>query len=321
MSYEIAADAALDPQQYVFWTPAAQRCITVGAEARSVPLPPVPLPLHREDCSEDPSVDAIGRGVYDYLRQFPDCPHNFRYAELLSDAFPHYIADLGAQIAMLDHKEVDAPYVQRKLTSLKILALLDPENPALLQQIGMTHLELGLMFSQLQHGRRHLLAAMGVLQRSLQLQSDSPSCLNLLAQIDFFFGDFPSAGRRWQAVVDLLDEGPARRALCEKVAHLADQPMPEHPLIDDLEAMGAALELYGQGDVLSALSVLERLEEEGTVPSQFPSPEFYYLLGLCRQRTGDAAGAFAAFESALALDPEFEPAAAAKNQIVEEGSP
>lgn len=314
-------DCALDPRQYVLWTPPPGRVVETGADRHPVALPPLPLPLHREDLAAEPAGDAIGRGLYDYLRQFPDCPHNSGYAELLREAFPHYIADLGAQIVMLDHKEVDAPYIRRKLTSLKILALLEPENPGLLQQVGMVHLELGLLFSQLKNCRPHLLEAMGALQHSLRAQPDNPSCLNQLGQIDFLFGDYPSAVRRWQAVVELLAEGPARRALSDKIVQIAGQDIPDHPLVDDLEAIGEALDLYGDGDLQSALSLLERLEEEGRVPNEFPSPEFYYLLGMCRGRRGDPAGSFAAFECALSLDPEYAPAIEAKCRLVDEGSP
>jgi len=295
--------------------------VETGADQHPVALPQLPLPLHRKDLAGVPTGDVIGHGLYDYLRQFPDCPHNRVYAELLRDAFPHYIADLGAQIVMLDHKEVDAPYIRRKLTSLKILALLDPESPGLLQQIGKVNLELGLLFSQLRHCRQHLLAAMGALQSSLKLQPDNPSCLNQLGQIDFLFGDYPSAIRRWQAVVELLAEGPTRLALSDKIGQLAGQDIPDRPLIDDLEAIGDALELYADGDLRSALLILERLEEEGRVPNEFPSPEFYYLLGMCRGRRGDPAGSFAAFESALSLNPEYTPAIEAKCRLVDEGSP
>lgn len=321
MTHENAINCALDPKQYVLWTPTPGRVIETGADLHPVALPPQPLPLHREDLAAEPTGDAIGRGLYDYLRQFPDCPHNSCYAGLLRDAFPHYIADLGAQIVMLDHKEVDAPYVRRKLTSLKILALLEPENPGLLQQIGRVNLELGLLFSQLKDCRPHLLEAMGVLQRSLKLQPDNPSCLNQLGQIDFLFGDYPSAIRRWRRVVELLAEGPTRRALNDKIGQIAGQDIPEHPLVDDLEAIGEALDLYADGDMRSALSILERLEEEGRLPNEFSSPEFYYLLGMCRGRSGDPAGSFAAFECALSLNPEYAPAIEAKCRLVDEGSP
>jgi len=311
---------ALDTQEYVLWTPPAGRAIEIGPDQHPVILPLLPLPLHRKDAVEEPSVDAIGRGLYDYLRQFPDCPHSVAYAELLRDAFPHYIADLGAHIVMLEHKEVDAPYIRRKLTSLKILALLQPENPGLFQQIGTVHLELALMFSELKECRRQLLGAMGALQRSLSLQPDNPYCLNQLGQIDYLFGDYPAAVRRWKQVVELLPDGSVRQALRDKIEQVAGQHMPEYPLVDDLEAIGEALDCYGNGDLHGALLILERLEEAGRVPEEFPSAEFHYLLGLCRGRTGDPAGAFAALENALAIDSDYTLAQQAKDRLLDEGS-
>jgi hypothetical protein len=122
-------------------------------------------------------------------------------------------------------------------------------------------------------------------------------------------------------VVEFLPEGTTRQALNDKIVQVAGQAIPDHPLVDDLEAIGEALDLYGEGDLRSALSILERLEEEGRVPSEFPSPEFFYLLGMCRGRSGDPAGSFAAFECALSLNPEFAPAIEAKCRLVDEGSP
>lgn len=307
-----------ESQSYILWTPGDGRSVAVGADRQPLPLTRVPLPVHREELAAgEPSDDAIGQGVYDYLRQFPDCPHNLCYAELLRDAFPHYLADLGAQIVMLEHKEVDAPYLRRKITYMKILGLLDPDNGGLLQQLGLAFYELGLMFSELRDCRRHLLAALGCLQRSLKRLPDNLASLNHMGQIDFLIGDYPSAARRWNAVAEALEDGPSRQALSDKIAHIDAQKVPDHPLVDDLEAIGAAMEQYANGDIRGALQALERLEEEGTVPTEFPSPEFYYLLGMCRFKEGDAAGAFEAFDKALAIDPEYAPALEGKECIQE----
>jgi len=319
MKKSCVSDDVLDPQRYVLWTPPAGSSIEVGAERSCFHLPALPLPLHRADLVDNPTTDAIGRGLYDYLRQFPECPHGAAYAELLRDAFPHYIADLAAQIVMLEHKEVEAPYVQRKLSSLKILALLEPGNPALLQQIGMVQYELGLTFSQLPQTRSHLLSAMGTLQRSLQLQPLSPAGLNLLGQIDFLFGDYPSATRRWQQVTGLLEDGPARRALQKRIDNIAAGAVPDHPLVDDLEAIGEALLLYGNGCCREAAQILDRLAQEGAVVKELPSAEFFYLLGVCRGKSGDADGASDAFERALSLDADYAPALEAKARLIENG--
>ncbi|MFA5516843.1 MAG: tetratricopeptide repeat protein [Desulfuromonadales bacterium] len=304
---------------YTFWTPPAGRTVTVGPQQRPVQLPSVPLPLHPAALEDDgPDDNAIGQGVYDYLRQFPDCPHNLPYAELLRDAFPHFLADLGAQVAMLGHKEVDAFYVRRKLTGLKILALLEPNNPGLWQQMGTIGFELALTFTELAGCRQHLLGAMGALQRALKLRPADPTTLNYLAQIDFYLGDYPSAARRWGEIVQTIDQGPARQALAAKLERIEGGKVPDHSLVDDLEAVGFAMAEFARGEFHQALQILEQLEEEGSLPRECPTPEFFYLLGLSRGKTGDSAGAFEAFDKALAIDPEYSPALEGK-EIVSEG--
>lgn len=318
MSTENQNKLSIGPRNFILWTAPAGRSVEVGPEHTAIPLPPVPLPLHRADMEEgEPTDEAIGRGIYDYLRQFPDCPHNTAYAELLRDAFPYYLADLGAQAAMLDHKEVDAAYVERKITCLKILALLDPENPGLLRQIGIAYYELTTTFSELGRSRRHLLAGMGYLQRSLKQNPEDLTALNYLGQFDYLLGDYPAAARRWNGVMSRLEEGEPRRLLAERLARIEVMDVPDHPLADDLEAVGAALEAAGDGDFQAGCLILERLEEEGTFQAEMPSPEFYYLLGLCREKTGDGGGAFEAFERALELDPAYAPALEGREAILE----
>ena len=50
--------------------------------------------------------------------------------------------------------------------------------------------------------------------------------------------------------------------------------------------------------------VLESLEERGVLTVELPNPDFYILLGKCREECNDAVGAFEAYEKALELDPE-----------------
>lgn len=311
----------LQSDAFLIWVPEEGRSVAVGAERHSLPLSRIPMPIHREDLANDgPADDAVGRGIYDYLRQFPDCPHNLEYAELLREAFPHYLADLGAQIVLLDNKDVDAPYILRKITYMKIFSLLDPYNGGLLQQLGMACYEVGHMFSELGRSRFHLLAAMGFFQRSLKSLPGDLTSMNYLGQIDFILGDYLGAARRWTSVISVMEEGSARDALKQKLERIDRRKVPDHPLVDDLEAIGEAMELYGRGKVREARMVLDGLEEEGTVPAEFPTPEFYYLLGMCRAKEGEIGGAFEAFENALEIDPDHAPALEGKNRILEEGS-
>lgn len=307
--------------QYRFWTPPAGTTVPVGPEERPVPLPEIPLPVHREVLVKGaPDGNAVCQGVYDYLRQFPDCPHNRAYAELLRDAFPHYLADLGSQIVMLDHKDVDPPYVRRKINYLKILALLDPEQAGLQQQIGLAWFQLALTFAEMGDSRHHLLQAMNHLGRALDLVPGDTATLNLLAQIDYFLGDFPAARRRWQQVLEGIEDPALQRGIEVHLGRLDNPEPPAHPLVDEFEAIGAALELCGRRAFDEARGILDRIEEQGQFPRELPTAEFFYLAGLCREKTGDAAGAFAAFDRALEIDPGYGPADEGRQRLLGEGA-
>lgn len=293
--------------EFAFWTPPNGATVDIGAERKPFALPLLPLPVARQVLAEGTPTDAaIGQGLYDYLRQYPDCEHNRIYAETLRDAYPHFLADLGSQILMLENKDVDGHYVRRKLSYLKILALLEPANVGLLQSVGITCYELAMTFTEFGQSRQHLLGALGFFQRALRLQPDNGFLCNYLAQTSYLLGDFPLALRLWQTLVLQLPEGSARSALQQKVAAIEANQVPDHPPVDDLELVGLALACFGNRELATACEIMERLEEEGTILREFPSTEFYYFLAVCRSRTGDAGGAFAALEQALALDPDHE---------------
>lgn len=300
--------AGNDPE-FLFWTPDPDEVVLIGPEQRQIPLPQLPIPIHAAALAEGvrPSDDAIGTSIYDYLRQYPDVEGGRYLAALLRDAYPHFLADLAAQVVMLDEKEVDAAYVRRKLTGLKILGLLDPQ-PQLLTLLGQTALELGLMFSELAACRSHFRIAAGYLQQSLAMQPHNPAALTQLAQIEYWFGDNAQAIQHWRAAAAQLPSGPTQQTLLERAATCVAQPAPLRPLIDDLEALGATLPMIGNGEFYDALAILEELEAEGRVVREIPMPEFHYLLGYCREKAGQSDGALIAYQQSLALDPEHQPA-------------
>jgi tetratricopeptide (TPR) repeat protein len=289
---------------FLFWTPEADDVVLVGPEQRAVPLPQQPLPIypHATQNGGRPDDDALGAGIYEYLRRYPDCEGGYYLADLLRHAYPHYLADLAAQVIMIEEKEVDAPFLRRKITALKILALLEAR-PQLYYQLGCSYFEFATMFAELPHCRAHLLAAREYLRRSLLLEAANPAALNLLAQIEAWFGMKDEALRLWQQAAALVAE-PTRSALLQRAAELQPARM-ESPLIDELEALGETLVLIGAGDFARALTILERLQEQGRVMAELPAPEFYYLLGHCRERCNDPGQALVAYLQALELDPEF----------------
>ena len=88
------------------------------------------------------------------------------YAELLRDAFPHYIADIGSHAVMLDARDVSAAYLHRKINLLKILRLLDAQNPGLAFLLGKTSFELLHEVAEFANCRKYLLEAHGYLHQA-----------------------------------------------------------------------------------------------------------------------------------------------------------
>ncbi|MDT8420793.1 MAG: hypothetical protein RQ754_10205 [Desulfuromonadales bacterium] len=309
----------LDPIAYSFWKPEPKTLVKVGPDQVSVFLPEIPLPLYQVELQEgeEPSDKQIGVGLYNYLRRFPDCPFNSAYARLLRDAFPYYVSDLGSQIIMLEAKEVDPPYVRRKINYLKILALLESENPGLLMRIGIAYFELALTYSELIHVRRELMNAVSWLKKSLLRVPNELTVLNYLGQACYLLGDYSAVKRYWQGVVDHLPEGEARQTLQLRLEKIAADELPPQPLVDDFESIGVAMEHYHLNEFDQAALIMDRLEEEGTIPREMPSPEFYYFLGLCREKTAESAGAFEAYSKALEIDPEHEAANQGRERILD----
>ena len=312
-----SAPLTLDAERFAFWQPSTGRTLPTGVNQADIPLPEILLPVRRADLAEgEPSDAAIGQGLYDYLRQFPDCPHNAIYAELLRDAFPHFLTDLAAQAVLLDAKEVATAHVKRKLTALKILALVEPGNTGLLIQLCRGFYELALSFEALEDCRRHLLQAMRYGQEALKVTPEDPHALHLLAEIDIMFGDFPGAEAKWQRVIPQLEDSAFKNMVMERRKHFAGRPWVESNLVDDLEAVHKAMELVSSENYPLALAILERLEEEGRFPSELPSADYFYLLGWCRIQDGQVSTAENALRRALEINPEHPAARQALEDLV-----
>jgi tetratricopeptide (TPR) repeat protein len=294
-----------NPERFAFWAAAEGRSLLVGVDRARIPLPEVLLPINLSDLEDgEPSDIAIGQGLYDYLRQFPDCPNNRIYAELLQDAFPHFLTDLASQAVLLDAKEVETAHVKRKLNGLKILALVDRENAGLLLQLSRGFYELALSYEELTFCRRHLLQAMRYGQELLKISAENPYALHLLAEIDVLFGDFPGADVKWQRALAGAEDPEFQELVRTRRQAYIGRPWVESNLVDDLESLQRAIELYSSGNDLLALAILDRLEEEGRFAAELPSADYFYLLGICRHKNGESGGAAKAFARALEHDAQ-----------------
>jgi len=300
----------LDPQKFIFWAPPEGYVVHVGPDQTPVSLPRLPLPIKIKDMqdTDSPSENAIGEGVYDYLRQFPDCLHNVAYAELLRDGYSHYLADLAAQVVMLDKKNVEPAYVYRKLTYLKILRLLEPGNIGLLRQLCQGFYDLAMTFTELAQVRRYLLDAMRFGQALVKLDPDNIAILHLLAQVDILFGDYPAAIMRLRRLLELVDDEETSAQIKARLESCIKTGLPDHCLVDDLERVADAMQLYAAGHYSLATEILERLEVDEYFTSEFKSVDFLCLLGMCRIKSGDMGGAFEVLTNALEIDPDHEQA-------------
>ncbi len=300
------------PSRFVFWQPPAGSTVETGAEQLPVALPEYPLPILRTDFTAgEPIAAQIGQGVYDYLRQFPDCAGNAIYAGLLRDAFPHYLADLAALAVMLDAKDVEPAYVLRKLTALKILRLAEPGNRGLLGQLCRGFFDLALDFAELANCRSHLLEAMRFGQDLLRLDPGDRQARGLLAEIDLLFGDTPAALGKLQQLLQALEDDEAAGRLRARMTELARQEYVEVSLVDELESVAEAMRLHLAGDNRAATALLEQVEEQGRLPQILPSANFYCLLAYCRRGCGDCSGAAVALHKALEVEPDHAAALAA----------
>lgn len=308
----------LDPVEYGFWLPPEGMTLTTGPDNEEISVAQILIPLHVKDleAAAQPSEKMIGEGLYDYLRRFPDCPKNQEYAQILKEAYPFYLADLGSQLIMLDAKEVDPAFIRRKISMLKILALVDADNFALLQKIGTAYFDYALIYTELINVKRELGAARLWLEKARRLQPDDIVNLNYLAQICYFSGGYPQAKLYWRIIADKLEEGASKSELLARINKIENGDLPRQPLIDSLEAIGIAMEHYHINEYADACLIMERLEEEATLPTELPNPEFFYFLALCREKAEKPAEAFESFTKTLETDPQHQAAQEGLDRIL-----
>lgn len=295
-------------ERFYFWQPPAGHTITTGPEQSLIFVPEIPIPLLVEPSDETPADQELGKGVYAYLRQFPDCEHAREYAQLLKEGYSHFLADLASQAVMLNHKQVDSPYLHRQINCLKILALLEPENAGLQGQLGITLYQLALMFQELPLSRKHLLQALGYFNRATKLGHADAGIANYLAHVNYLIGDYPVALQRWQQALANVANDRQRQQLEQRIGRLERWDVPDYPLCDDLEQVGQALEFYSAQKFGPAVHLLEQVSARGLLLEEFSMPEFYYLEGLCYEGLGDVMPARDAFRKAVTIDPDFQPA-------------
>jgi tetratricopeptide (TPR) repeat protein len=257
-----------------------------------------PIPLLDEDLESmkqgAPDYDMVGRGIYQALRLDPECAHAAEYAAVLKEAYPHIVSELGGQIIMLDAKDVDSPYLDRKISFLKILALLDPSNAGLQVEIGRTFADRGSRLAAMQQAVESWYGVERHLKKARELGSPDSRVDYEYGEALYVVGRYDQAAEVWAEALPGLVEGERARLEVRIVAILAGK-LPLVPPLDYLTALAVALEERNAGRNDEAAAIIEDVLADPIFAEQFPMGEVYYLLGTCYQELGmlnEAAEAF-----------------------------
>jgi tetratricopeptide (TPR) repeat protein len=259
-----------------------------------------PIPLLDEDSAAIEAggavdYDMVGRGIYQALRQNPDCSCAADYAAILKEAYPHVISELGGQIIMLDAKEVDTPYLDRKVNFLKIMALLDPDNAGLQLEIARTLGDKGSRLSTLHQAVESWYGAEKHLKRALRLDPTNHHAAYEYGEALYVLGRYEQAAAAWQGLASGLEPAGQRKVEARIAAILAGR-LPLVPPLDYLTAISLAVEAHHTGRNDDAAAMIEDVLSDPVFAEQFPMNEIYYLLGTCYQEMGMAHEAAEAFK-------------------------
>jgi tetratricopeptide (TPR) repeat protein len=259
-----------------------------------------PIPLLDEDFpavagGAGPDYDMVGRGIYQTLRQNPECTFAADYAAVLKEAYPHIISELGGQIIMLDAKEVDTPYLDRKINFLKIMALLDPHNAGVHREIARTFSDKGSRLSTLHQAVNSWYGAEKHLAKALGLAPTDHHAAYEYGEALYVLGRYEQAAAAWQDITAGLGISEQRKIEARIAAILAGK-LPLVPPVDYLTAISVAVEAHHAGRNDDAAAIIEDVLADPVFAEQFPMNEIYYLLGTCYQEMGMAHEAADAFK-------------------------
>lgn len=280
-------------------------------------LGPEPLPLLEEDFGKlngaPPGYDDVGRGIYQALRSDPGCRHCERYAEMLK-GYPHYVSELASHILMLGEKDVEVPYLERRVKLLRIFALMEPEDANFPLEIGATLLEQGLRFSALHLSTVTLFKAEAYLDRALRLAPGLAKAKSTLAEVAFLLGKYDKAALLWRELLPELEPGSAAEVTA-RLERIERKELPKVPAVDYLEAIACSMSLREEGAYPEAVAILNDVMADAWFALEFPMAEIPYLLALCCMDMGAAGDARTYLRQALKMNPELTDAQVALEKL------
>ncbi len=259
-----------------------------------------PIPLLEEDYAAlaadgVPDYDMVGRGIYQALRLNPDCAGAAGYAAVLKEAYPHIVSELGGQIIMLEAREVDTPYLDRKINFLRIMALLDPGNTGLPLEIARAYVDKGSRLSSMQYAVSCWYAAEKQLKTALALNPGDRHAAYEYGEAMYVLGRYEQAAEIWSEALVLLDQAERTRVEA-RIAGILAGKTPAVPPLDYLTALSVAVERHHSGFNDDAAAIIIDVLADPVFAEQFPLNEVYYLLGTCYQEIGLMAEAAEAFK-------------------------
>ena len=259
-----------------------------------------PIPLLEEDYSTAdaggaPDYDMVGRGMFQALRLNPECAFALKYAAVLREAYPHIVSELGSQIIMLEAKEVDTPYLDRKISLLRIMALLDPENAGINVEIARTFSDKGSRISSLHLAVDSWFKAEKYLKKALLLEPNNHHAAYVYGEALYVLGRYEQAAEVWQNALAQFEVAEQRRVE-SRIAAIFSGRLPLVPPVDYLTAISVAVEEHHAGHNDQAAAIIEDVLSDPVFSQQFPVNEIYYLLGTCYQQMGMVAEAAEAFK-------------------------
>jgi Tfp pilus assembly protein PilF len=305
-------------QSFVFWTPPAGMTLSIG-EDEQLELPDIPLPLCATDAPDDlsvtPSERLIGEGIYEYLCVNPETERAAVYADILRQAYPFLISDIGSQLLLLDVRPHDDVALQKKIPLLKILLQLDDNNFGLLHKLGVSCFNLAVHPSHLTATGEQLKCARLWLEKARRIRPQDVNNLNYLGQVCYLSGNYHQAKLYWQHVVNQLAGEKEQTQLQHRLDLISQGGVPVQALQYQLEEMGQAQQLFETGHIAQAYDLVEKLVHQGDLLHELPATDFYYFIGICREAANDLAGAYEALTMATRLDDKHEQARTALKRV------
>lgn len=293
----------------ISWHTFPESAVIEGRDGRaSISFGGIPVPVEDADFRAidggDPDYDMVGRGIYTALRANPECTWNTVYAGWLRDHYPHLLAELASHIIMLDQKDVDVSYLDRKINYMKVMALLEPDNPTLAAELGAACLDRGLRMSSLQQCTVMIYRAEKYLSLAAASSPQNIKARLQLAEARYLIGRYESAALVWKELLPCLDssDGERLRARSERIDKGS---LPKIPPVDYLEAIGVAFAFFQDAEYEECAAILADVLDDLVFVEEFPLPEVWHHLGICYQNMAMPKNAVECFNEALKRDPGF----------------